>query len=294
MEKPLSEEIVDSILDGNKESFMAAFQAAIAAKVTDALEVKKVEIASTLITPEVAVEEEIDLDESKGEMDDEDKDKDKDKDEDEDSEDMKEEVEQIDELKVRGTLSTRAAVIGRMGVAAASVGGNLMRAKLSNNPKTRDDALNKTLDAMQRVPKLYNAYGRMIREINPKRSEGYKRAARTLGAEVSDAQNAMDRRNRRMAEEETVNNKMATINEDLGSAYEEIMASHHSAIQKGRDALAKGDHDSAQKHFVNAGLHLSKAEEVAKDYFKFHGVELHKPDHPRYSPYITGNWDKVN
>lgn len=182
MEKPLSEEIVDSILDGNKESFMAAFQAAIAAKVTDALEVKKVEIASTLITPEVAVEEEIDLDESKGEMDDEDEDEDEDKDEDEDSEDMK---------------------------------------------------------------------------------------------------------------EEAVNNKMATINEDLGSAYEEIMASHHSARQKGRDALAAGNHAAAENHFVSAGLHLSKAEEVAKDYFKFHGVELHKPNHPRYSPYITGNWDKV-
>jgi hypothetical protein len=114
MEKPLSEEIVDSILDGNKESFMAAFQAAIAAKVTDALEVKKVEIASTLITPEVAVEEEVDLDESKGKMDDEDEEEDEDS---EDSENMKEEAEQIDEISTN--LIKKSRMIARKKAADA-------------------------------------------------------------------------------------------------------------------------------------------------------------------------------
>ena len=50
MEKLIAEQIVDSILAHDKESFMTAFNAALAAKVNDALEVKKVEIASTLIT----------------------------------------------------------------------------------------------------------------------------------------------------------------------------------------------------------------------------------------------------
>lgn len=59
MEKLISEQIVDSILSQDKEAFADAFNAAIAAKVSDALEVKKVEIASSLITPEMAVEEEV-------------------------------------------------------------------------------------------------------------------------------------------------------------------------------------------------------------------------------------------
>jgi hypothetical protein len=59
MEKLISEQIVDSILSQDKEAFVDAFNAAIAAKVSDALEVKKVEIASSLITPEMAVEEEV-------------------------------------------------------------------------------------------------------------------------------------------------------------------------------------------------------------------------------------------
>jgi hypothetical protein len=50
--------IVDAALAGDKESFMSAFNAAIANKVTDALEVKKVEMASSLITPEVTNEPE--------------------------------------------------------------------------------------------------------------------------------------------------------------------------------------------------------------------------------------------
>ena len=59
MEKLISEQIVDSILSQDKEAFVDAFNAAIAAKVSDALEVKKVEIASSLITPEMTVEEEV-------------------------------------------------------------------------------------------------------------------------------------------------------------------------------------------------------------------------------------------
>ena len=46
-------ELIDAVLNQDKETFAAAFQSAIASKVTDALEVKKVEIASTLIVPEV-------------------------------------------------------------------------------------------------------------------------------------------------------------------------------------------------------------------------------------------------
>lgn len=49
--------IVDAALAGDKESFMAAFNSAIANKVGDALEIKKVEVASSLITsPETEVE----------------------------------------------------------------------------------------------------------------------------------------------------------------------------------------------------------------------------------------------
>ena len=45
--------IVDAVLAGDKETFMSAFNAALANKVTDALEVKKIELASTLLNPEV-------------------------------------------------------------------------------------------------------------------------------------------------------------------------------------------------------------------------------------------------
>lgn len=44
--------IVDAVLAGDKDTFMAAFNAALADKVNDALEVKKVEIASSLIVPQ--------------------------------------------------------------------------------------------------------------------------------------------------------------------------------------------------------------------------------------------------
>lgn len=44
--------IVDAAIAGDKESFMTAFNAALVNKVTDALEVKKVELASTLIVPQ--------------------------------------------------------------------------------------------------------------------------------------------------------------------------------------------------------------------------------------------------
>lgn len=51
MSKQIVEQIVDSILQ-NKEGFMDEFKAAMAAKVSDALEIRKVELASTLITPQ--------------------------------------------------------------------------------------------------------------------------------------------------------------------------------------------------------------------------------------------------
>jgi hypothetical protein len=67
MSKLLSEEIVEAVTLGDKEGFMSAFQSALAAKVSDALEIKKVEIASTLVAPasNEVVEEEVELDEAK-------------------------------------------------------------------------------------------------------------------------------------------------------------------------------------------------------------------------------------
>lgn len=41
-----SKEIVDAILSGDKDQFNSAFETAIATKVSDALEIKKVEVAS--------------------------------------------------------------------------------------------------------------------------------------------------------------------------------------------------------------------------------------------------------
>lgn len=50
--------LVDAIVAGDKESFMQAFNAALANKVSDALELKKVELATNLIaTPEETVDE---------------------------------------------------------------------------------------------------------------------------------------------------------------------------------------------------------------------------------------------
>lgn len=45
-------DMVNAALSGDKEAFQAAFNATLADKVTDALEVKKVEVASSLITPQ--------------------------------------------------------------------------------------------------------------------------------------------------------------------------------------------------------------------------------------------------
>lgn len=52
--------IVDAVIAGDKETFMQAFNAALADKVTDALEIKKVELASTLITPQEEPSYEVD------------------------------------------------------------------------------------------------------------------------------------------------------------------------------------------------------------------------------------------
>jgi hypothetical protein len=51
--------IVDAVVAHDKEAFMQAFNAAISNKVSDALELKKVEVASSLITTpeEVATNE---------------------------------------------------------------------------------------------------------------------------------------------------------------------------------------------------------------------------------------------
>lgn len=45
-------DIINAAISGDKEGVESAFNAAIAAKVSDALEVKKVEVASNLITPQ--------------------------------------------------------------------------------------------------------------------------------------------------------------------------------------------------------------------------------------------------
>jgi hypothetical protein len=50
-------DLINAVMNQDTETFAAAFQSAIANKVTDALEVKKVELASTLITPEVETNE---------------------------------------------------------------------------------------------------------------------------------------------------------------------------------------------------------------------------------------------
>jgi hypothetical protein len=54
-----AQSIIDNAISGNLDAVKAAFDSAIAAKVTDALDVKKVEIASTLLgTEEVPNESE--------------------------------------------------------------------------------------------------------------------------------------------------------------------------------------------------------------------------------------------
>jgi len=45
-------DMVNAALSGDKEAFQAAFTAAMNDRVTDALEVKKVEVASALLTPQ--------------------------------------------------------------------------------------------------------------------------------------------------------------------------------------------------------------------------------------------------
>ena len=45
-------DMVNAALSGDKEAFQAAFAAAMNDRVTDALEVKKVEVASALLTPQ--------------------------------------------------------------------------------------------------------------------------------------------------------------------------------------------------------------------------------------------------
>jgi len=49
MDRQITEQIVDNALLNDKEGFMSAFQAAMATKVADALEIKKVEVASNML-----------------------------------------------------------------------------------------------------------------------------------------------------------------------------------------------------------------------------------------------------
>lgn len=48
--------IVDTVIASDKEAFMRAFNDALASKIEDALEVKKVELASSLITTQQETE----------------------------------------------------------------------------------------------------------------------------------------------------------------------------------------------------------------------------------------------
>lgn len=50
-------DIVDAIMQGDQQQFQSAFNAVMAAKISDALDVKKVEIASNLVTPEESFNE---------------------------------------------------------------------------------------------------------------------------------------------------------------------------------------------------------------------------------------------
>jgi len=50
-------DLVNAAIAGDQGAFKAVFDSAMAARVTDALEVKKVEIASSLLTPEVETNE---------------------------------------------------------------------------------------------------------------------------------------------------------------------------------------------------------------------------------------------
>ena len=52
-------DMVNAVLGNDKESFMTAFNAALATKVSDALEIKKVELASNLLTPETEETDEV-------------------------------------------------------------------------------------------------------------------------------------------------------------------------------------------------------------------------------------------
>ena len=45
-------DIVDAAIAHDKDSFMAAFNSAISSRVNDALEIRKVELASSLLTPQ--------------------------------------------------------------------------------------------------------------------------------------------------------------------------------------------------------------------------------------------------
>jgi hypothetical protein len=50
-------DLVTAVISGDKDGASAAFNAMIAGKVSDALELKKVELATTLLSPEEAVDE---------------------------------------------------------------------------------------------------------------------------------------------------------------------------------------------------------------------------------------------
>lgn len=52
-----NDDMINAVLGRDKESFAAAFAAAMANKVSDALDIKKVEVASSLLSTEVETNE---------------------------------------------------------------------------------------------------------------------------------------------------------------------------------------------------------------------------------------------
>jgi hypothetical protein len=57
MMEPNTLGIVDAALIGDAEAFKNSFDAALTTKIGDALDVRKIEIASTLVTPEESINE---------------------------------------------------------------------------------------------------------------------------------------------------------------------------------------------------------------------------------------------
>ena len=59
------EKLVDALIDGDSIGIQTAFQSAIGEKISDALDDYRVQVAQSMFNPELELEEETELDESK-------------------------------------------------------------------------------------------------------------------------------------------------------------------------------------------------------------------------------------